>query len=317
MSVSITEPMYGRQEFESSPERMMTGMPDVNVAIAEMEQRRGELFCNFSKYGIDIGMIALDGPVLGFRETQFGNDARSGYVVIKHGGAIHYDLGNSGRFGAPIDHLPPVQVFDDIQRSIGTTECHFPASPGMNGPVVVEVSDEPRNTAGYDVARDSLVIGTRVVGAFAIGKTIKELTVEPKNIDISMGLLIAAHLEKSGADWKPDMVGDKSTDSFINDLKSRYMNDALIPAVLRELNLVGGWHAYVNPIGNRLPLFALNLTEAREILHAGIEERIEIDEAVKGKYDQRKRDHGSFGDLQTYMAAEVDNYLINRLGLTD
>src|SRR3990167_5357142 len=164
-----------KQVFESGPERMVVGMPEVRTAMTEMERRRGELFCNFGFTAIDIGVIPASGPVMDFEETQLGDDARSGYVIIKHDGAVRYPLGNSGRSGGiPIDYDPAIELTDDIREYIGNTGNEkWGPHPLPHGPTAVEVSGDPKKSAEYAITRDTLAIGTRAVGAFAIGKAMK------------------------------------------------------------------------------------------------------------------------------------------------
>jgi hypothetical protein len=160
---------------ESTPERMIVGIPDVHVALSELERRRGELFCNFGFLAIDIGVIPAEGPVMAFEETTLGNDATAGYLVLKHDGAVRFNLGNSGRSGGvPIDTHPPVKVTDDIKEYIGTVGSKALSRPLPNGPTAVVVSGEAGKTAKYDITRDTLAIGTRTVGAFALVKTRKK-----------------------------------------------------------------------------------------------------------------------------------------------
>jgi len=308
-----------RLVFESGPERMTVGMPDVHTAIAEMSHRRGELFCNFGFTGIDIGVIPADGPVMDFEETQLGGDARSGYVIIKHDGGVHYPLGNSGRFGGvPSDDYPPVELTEDIREYIGSTEAHFPARPLPHGPTAVEVSDNPQRSAEYDITRDTLVVGTRAVGAFAIGKAMKELETEPRNFDLSLGLLIAAHLEEIGVDWKPYKADrHKTVDTLLGELRERYMDEVLVPATMRELDLARGWPPRVNSIGNRLPLFHFSFSEARQLLVGKINEKIASDKETRKAYEGRRSAHGRFGNFDDHLSVELNNFLVNRLGLTD
>lgn len=305
---------------ESSPERMVVGMPEVRTAISEMERRRGELFCNFGFLAIDIGVIPASGPVMKFEETQLGNDRRSGYVIIKHDGAVRYGLGNSGRFGGvPIDSDPAVELTDDIRECIGATNHHgIAARPVPNGPTAVEVSGDPKKSAKYDITRDTLAIGTRAVGAFALGKAMKELATEPRNFDLSLGLLIAAHLEKTGADWRPREGRDgRRVNEIIEGLREKYIDEVLTPAVLRELDLTGGWRPHVNSLGNRLPLFHLSYSEARTLLAGKLNDKIAKDKDVREKYESRRRAHGNFGSFDKHLSVELDNFLVNRLGLTD
>lgn len=306
-----------RHVYESTPKRMVVGMPEVSTALTEMERRRGELFCNFGFTAIDIGVIPASGPVMDFEETQLGGDARSGYVIIKHDGAVRYPLSNAGRFGGvPIDHYSAVELTDDIREYIGNTgDRNWGARPLPNGPTAVEISGDPKKSTEYDITRDTLAIGTRAVGAFALGKAMKELATEPRNFDLSLGLLIAAHLEKTGFDWRPREGRDgRRVNDIIEGLREKYIDEVLTPAALRELDLTRGWPPHVNSLGNRLPLFHLSYSEARALLVGKLNEKIAKDKDVRERYEERRRAHGSF---EEHLSVKLDNFLGNRLGLTD
>jgi len=320
MTAPVTE-LLERTVTAATPEQMTVGMPDVHVALREMGRRRGELFCNFGFTGIDIGTIPEEGPVMTFSESRYGNNERgSGYVNIQHDGAIRYPLTNSGRFGGvPIESGAPTEHTKEISEYIGEVPAHQgTVRPLPHGPTVVDFSGDVNRARQYDITRDALVIGTRAVGAFALGKALKELDTNPRSCDISLGLLIAAHLEKTGEDWRPrNGRAGKVVDKIIETLRTSYIEEALVPATLRELDLSKGWPPHSTSIGNRLPLFGMTYAEANELLAGRVNQAIDENDGVKAAYDNRKREHGIHGDFDSYLSVNLQNFLRNKLGLTN
>ena len=316
----MTNPLRptGRTITASSPERMKIGMPDLDLALDTLEDSRGELFCSLSRYGITIGYVPAEGPVMTFEESSMGNEAPLATAILRHDGAKHTGLSYSGRTGeTPVDSYPTSSTSDAIRIHLGTAEHDgVPARPIESGPAVVEVSANPTEYKRSPLLQDALIIGTRAVGAFAIGRAAKEHANHLNSFEFSLGLLVAAQLETKSGYWVPlKYLDGEPAHELLETMKSTYLDRALVPATLQALKLSSGWPIPINSIGNRLPLFGYSFEEMRGLLLPKLNQVIANDMEAQRKFAQRKQAHGAYGSFDKSMSAQLDNFLRNRLGL--
>ena len=107
-------------------------------------------------------------------------------------------------------------------------------------------------------------------------------------------------------------------DQIIGELKEQFIDRALVPASMQHLKLSDRTQSVaINSIGNRLPLFGMTLSDAQQIVTDRINERIDSDRDTEMKLTEARHEHGFHGDFEAYLTAALNNFLKNRLGLTD
>lgn len=303
---------YERVEQEASVRRMSTLMPDAELAVKGLKQHTGEVFCDFGFTDIAIGVIP-DAPTvpISFAESRYSSEPHNwdGYVNLRSAGGIKYGLNWSGRSGA----WPVESGSSSLAENYGIYLGKLPRGPVPNGPLAVETSHDVKTGFRYERLRDTLVIGNRACGAFAVGKALKESQERPENIDVSLGLLVAATLEENGIDWRPDSgLEGQSTALTLEKLRSIFVDYALVPRILGHLGLKSS-HVHTTALGRRLPLFNFTALE----IWQKVTEVMDNDKQTADNMADQRRSHGGFGNYDRYIKDSVNNLLVNRLGLTD
>jgi hypothetical protein len=279
----------------------------------------GELFVESTQSGLVYGTIADNGeePVEFGIQSDHDTDILRAVIKSDSGYYCQPMSGSGADFSWPIESAPE-QAFPAGDYS--PILCYMVDGTG-NLPEVF-ASHDANEAAELPRLQPTIAIGDTACTAFAIGRTLREISEEPSQIHASSGLLLANAIDgyyPHFLDW-----GHTKEREYIREV---FEEHAMLPFVLGKMALSLDLSGIApRAVANRVPFFGFGLERSTRRMYGAIHQKAQTDGIVKNRLRRERLECGYDNTLvhdhnnspehyDQYMNTAIRNILQRQLGI--